>query len=512
MGNIAAIDMGSNAIRFFIAQPDGEDSYRPLENLREPIRLGGDVFLTGTIREENIRRAETAFRRFQKLIKQHEVKTVRAVATCATREARNGDRVLSRLEQASGIPVEVISGEEEARLIALAVGRKIPLEGKSALIVDLGGGSVEITHVEGGRIVAADSHNFGAVRLLDVLSSAGDDLAQTGALLREYMELIRRRVARRGGGRKASLFIATGGNIEAIAQVPEAKAEPHPDYPDTLSLAPANLRKLMEEIAGLSVPARMERFGLREDRADVILPACYVYHKIAETYGSEEILVPRVSLKDGLVLDTLRRARESEFARDLREQVLVSCRQLARRYRLDLAHAEKVAELAGMIFDQTGEIHSLDGRHRTHLEAAALLHDVGYFISIQKHHKHSHYIIANSEIVGLSPEERALVALVARYHRRSPPAEGHEEFMALPKRQRAAVWSLASILRIADALDKEHNGAVRRIRCELQDGTLAIRAWAKSSGRLEGLSLKKNAEMFREHFGVDVRLSLQEER
>ncbi|HEY7586770.1 MAG TPA: Ppx/GppA phosphatase family protein [Candidatus Deferrimicrobiaceae bacterium] len=511
MPKIGAIDMGSNAIRFYIVEKTGDSAYRVLENLREPIRLGGDVFLSGNIREENIRRAEQAFRRFRQILKQHNVQTVRAVATCATREAGNADVVLDRLEKASGIRVEVVTGEEEARLISLAVGTRIPLEGKSALIVDLGGGSVEITLVENGRITMTDSHNFGAVRLLDVLSSAGEDLVQTGTLLKEYMELISRKLDRRGGGRKAPLFIATGGNIETIAQVPEIRAEPHPEYPGTVRVKPTNLRKFMEEISGMTVKARMERYGLREDRADVILPACYVYHKIAELHGSNEILVPGVSLKDGLVLDTMARDREAEHGRNIRDQVLVSCRQLAKRFQVDLGHAAKVAELAGQLFDQTASLHGLAARHRLCLEAASLLHDIGYFISIQKHHKHSFYIIANSEIVGFSPEDRLLVACVARYHRKSPPAADHEEFTALPKKDRAAIRSLASILRIADALDKEHSGAIRGIACQVENGRLTIQARSRTSGRLEGLSLEKNAVMFRECFGVDVRLLIQPE-
>ncbi|MGZ8439927.1 MAG: Ppx/GppA phosphatase family protein [Candidatus Deferrimicrobiaceae bacterium] len=511
MERIGAIDTGSNAIRFYVVETGGDSDYKVLENLREPIRLGGDVFLTGTVREENIRRAEQAFRRFRQILKQHNVQTVRAVATCAIREAGNADLVLDRLEKASGIRVEVINGDEEARLIALAVGRKIPLEGKDALIVDLGGGSVEITLVEDGRITMTDSHNFGAVRLLDVLSSAGDDLAQTGALLREYMDLISRKLERRSGGRKVPLLIATGGNIEAIAAIADVRAEPHPDYPGTLRIRPANLRRFMEEISGMTVKARMERYGLREDRADVILPACYVYHKIAEIHGSDAILVPGVSLKDGLVLDTMGRAREAEHGRNIREQVVVSCRQLAKRYKVDLGHAAKVTELAGHLFDQAASLHGLGPRYRLCLEAASLLHDIGYFISIQKHHKHSFYIIANSEIVGLSPEERLLAACIARYHRKSPPTADHEEFTALPKKDRAAVRGLAAILRIADALDKEHAAAIRGITCRIENGHLLIQARSRTSGRLEGLSLERNAEMFRDCFGVDVRLAIQPE-
>lgn len=508
MSRIAAIDVGSNAIRFYVVEPTEGSSYRVLENLREPIRLGGDVFLTGSIRDENIRRAESAFRRFAQLLATHSVTAVRAVATSATREAENADLVLDRLEHASGIRVEVVTGDEEAYLISLAVGRKIPLKKQNALIVDLGGGSVEIAFVENGRITSTESHNFGAVRLLDVLSSAGDDLTRDGVFLKEYMELVSRKLSRRLAGRKATLLIATGGNIEAVAQIPQAQAAPHPEYPDTVCIRPSNLRRLMEEIAGMTVKARMEKFGLREDRADVILPACYVYHKIAEINGSEEILVPRVSLKDGIVLDILRQETDGERSGDIREQVLVSCRQLAARYRVDLPHAEKVASLACRIFDQTEAIHHLGKKTRIYLESAALLHDIGYFISMQKHHKHSYYIIANSEIVGLSSAERALVAHVARYHRKSPPRAEHAEFEGLPKRDRAVVRGLAGILRIADALDKEHSDAIEEISCRLADGQLVIHARGKTSGRIEGWGMKKNSELFRETFGVDVRLKI----
>jgi len=511
MARIAAIDMGSNAIRFYVVETGADAPYRVLENVREPIRLGGDVFLKGTIREENIRKAEAAFRRFRQLLKTHGVQTVRAVATCATREASNADLLLSRLERASGIRVEVISGDEEARLIAQAVGKRIPLGKKSALIVDLGGGSVEITFVENGRITLTDSHNFGAVRLLDMLSSAEEDLRSAGQLLNEYMDLVGRKLSRRGNGKKAALFIATGGNIESIAAIPDAHAEPHPDYPETVRIKAGNLRRLMEELSGMSLKSRMERFGLREDRADVILPACFVYHRIAELNGSEEILVPRVSLKDGLVQEILEQAKGAEHLLDLREQVCVSCREMVARYRLDQKHTEKVTELALSLFDQTEALHGLGKQERIYLEAAALLHDVGYFISMQKHHKHSHYIIANSEIVGLTPAERLIVAGISRYHRKATPDTAHTEYEALSKRERATVSSLAAILRIADALDKEHNSTVRSVECRLQNGSLLLRAVSRKSCRLEALGVTANAAMFRDHFGVDVKLTIEQE-
>jgi exopolyphosphatase/guanosine-5'-triphosphate,3'-diphosphate pyrophosphatase len=267
----------------------------------------------------------------------------------------------------------------------------------------------------------------------------------------------------------------------------------------------------MEELSGMSMKSRMERFGLREDRADVILPACFVYHRIAELNGSEEILVPRVSLKDGVIQEILEQAKGAEHLLDLREQVCVSCRGMVARYKLDPKHAEKVTDLALSIFDQTEPLHGLGKKERIYLEAGALLHDIGYFISMQKHHKHSHYIIVNSEIVGLTPAERHIVAGISRYHRKATPDPAHPEYEALPKKDRATVSSLAAILRIADALDKEHNSSVRSVECRLQNGSLLLRAVSRKSCRLEALGVTANAAMFRDHFGVDVKLTIEQE-
>ena len=513
MAKIAAIDMGSNAIRFYVVETAGNPPYRVLENLREPIRLGGDVFLTGTIREENIRKAEAAFRRFRQLLKAHGVQTVRAVATCATREASNADLLLSRLERASGIRVEVINGDEEARLIALAVGKKIPLGKKSALIVDLGGGSVEITFVENGRITLADSHNFGAVRLLDMLSSAEEDLAERRAAAGRIHGTDRPEAFPAGRtGRRPPCSSPPAGTSSRSPPSPTSARSRTPTTPETVRIKAGNLRRLMEELSGMSLKSRMERFGLREDRADVILPACFVYHRIAELNGSEEILVPRVSLKDGVIQEILEQAKGAEHLLDLREQVGVSCRELVARYKLDQKHAEKVAELALSLFDQTEPLHGLGKQERIYLEAAALLHDIGYFISMQKHHKHSHYIIANSEIVGLSPAERLVVAGIARYHRKADPRRGPPGVRGAPQ---AGPGHRPLPLR--------HASDRRRARQGARSGRPEHRLppperVAASSGRPAGnragwrpSASPSNASMFRDHFGVDVKLTIEPE-
>jgi exopolyphosphatase/guanosine-5'-triphosphate,3'-diphosphate pyrophosphatase len=267
----------------------------------------------------------------------------------------------------------------------------------------------------------------------------------------------------------------------------------------------------MELLSGMSLKQRMERFGLREDRADVILPACFVYHRIAELNGSEEILVPRVSLKDGIILDLLEREKGAEHLLDLREQVCVSCRELASRYRLDLKHAEKVAELSLHLFDATEPLHGFGREERISLEAASLLHDIGYFIGMRGHHKHSHYIIANSEIVGLTLSQLLVVAGIARYHRKAPPAAAHPEFESLGRRDREIVRSLSSILRLSEALDREFLGAFRILECRLDNGSLRLRAASRKACELEAPNIRSAASVLGEQFGIDVQLSIEQE-
>lgn len=510
-------DVGSNAIRLLVVEMRAEaggPAARPvvLESSREPVRLGQDVFLTGQIPEPSIAAAVEALRRFKLLCDRFDVRGIRAVATAAVREATNRDAIIERIERAAGIRLEVISGAEEAYLLTRAVETRVDLTKGRSLVVDLGGGSVEVTLVEDGQIALSDSYRLGAVRLLEALSgdAKGGEGTSLLELLDQYVGSLDSRIGERLGGGKIDRFIATGGNIEALAELAGRAAPLRPEM-GVEALPRKLLGEWIQRLARMPYAQRVEELHLSRDRADVILPAAVVYYRLASLTHVERLLVPRVGLRDGLVRDVVAGHLETAHAADRRETVLAGARALARKYHCELAHADKVREIAVTLFDATQSLHALGAEERVLLEAAAMLHDIGAFVSASGHHKHSYYLIRASDLVGLAADERELVGLVARYHRRSHPRRAHPGFAELPREDRDVVIRLAALLRLADALDREHQAKVARVEVKLgkraleltlvpehkQDRELALERWA----------VRRKGTLFTEAFGLPVEVT-----
>lgn len=507
-------DVGSNALRFLVIEMR-EPGAAPvaLESVREPVRLGQDVFLTGSIPEPSIVAAVEALRRFRLSCDRFGVRAIRAVATAAVREAANRDAVVERVEQATGIRLEVISGTEEAYLLTKAVEARVDLSRGRSLLVDLGGGSVEVTLVEDGQILLSDSYRIGAVRLLEAL--AGDAARSDGSnglleLLDQYVGSLDARIGERIGSGKIDRFLATGGNAESLAEL----AARDGSLESELGIDALPLRTLadwVQRLASMPFAQRVEELGLSRDRADVILPAGVVYHRLASVARVDRMLVPRVGLRDGLVREVVAGHLETALAADRRDTVLAGARALARKYHAEMAHAEKVRELATSLFDQTLSLHGLGAEERVLLEAAALLHDIGAFVSPSAHHKHAYYLIRASDVVGLGPGERELVGLIARYHRRSHPKRQHLAFDGLSKEDRDAVTKLAALLRLADALDREHQARVARVEVTSGRREIELLLVPEDAKRtdlaLERWAVKRKGTLFLEAFGIPVVVS-----
>lgn len=414
------VDIGSNAIRCQILELPGR-GLPPLvlDTQRESIRLGHDVFVTGEVPEAKVAAAVDALRRFRQLCDHKGAQRIRAVATSALREATNGPQIVQRIAEFAGIQVEIISGTEEAYLLTRAVEARIDLASGRSMLVDVGGGSVEVTLVEQGGITHAESYRLGAVRLLEALRSEGG--AEGKVLVRlvgQYVRSLDRRILDGLGDAPIDRFAATGGNIEALADLAARDgALRQSGGVDVLPVAA--LGGWIARLAKLPAAERAASLGLAPDRADVILPAAVVYHHLADLAKVERILVPRVGLRDGLVREAAAGHLETAHAADRREAVLAAAIAISRRYHCDSGHVETVRALAVSLFDQTASLHGYGAEERVLLEAAAVLHDIGAFVSPSAHHKHAHYLIRASEIVGLTAEEREIVAQVARYHRRS---------------------------------------------------------------------------------------------
>lgn len=505
---IGIVDMGSNAIRFLVAEAKGS-ALAVLESHRLPIRLGREVFHTGQIPDATLADTVDAFRRFRATCDRHGAQRIRAIATSAMRDARNRDLLVDRVRDTCGIEIEVISGTQEAYLLKLGVESRVDVGKGRSLLVDLGGGSVEIVLIENGQVTNAESYRLGALRMLEALrdtEAAGETFVD---LMQKHMRSLERRIVDRFEQSRIDRYVAVGGNIESIADLVNARVGARQKD----GVEACDLDAVHDEVvhlAGLSVAQRMERHGLRPDRADTIVPAGLVYVRLGELAGVERILVPRVGIKEGLLLEVITGHHDTFLAEDHVDVVLSACRAMGRRFHYESDHAEAVLGLARQIFDQTHELHGLGGRARVLLEAGALLHDVGVAVNNDGHHKHSQYLIQSSELVGLSDEERHLVGLLARYHRKAPPTRDHEEFMALRRRDRSLVERLAAILRVADALDRQHAGVVCSVTVKITGDAVELVPKLGSDPRtrltLEARAVDEKGALFAQLFGRPPRL------
>jgi exopolyphosphatase/guanosine-5'-triphosphate,3'-diphosphate pyrophosphatase len=505
---LGIVDVGSNAIRFLVAEAMA-GTIGVLESHRLAVRLGRDVFHTGQIPEATIAEVVDAFRRFRATCDRLGVARIRAIATSAMRDARNRDLLVDRVRDASGIELEVISGTQEAYLLKLAVETRVDLRQGRSLLVDVGGGSVELVLVEDGQVTSADSYRLGALRMLEALGDADGRGETFVELLLEHLKSLEHRIADRFESARIDRYVAVGGNIESLADLAAAHVSPR-RIGDVDSHALDDLQREVLELARTTVAERVEKRGLKPDRADTIVPAGVVYVRLGQLAGVPRVLVPRVGIKDGLVVEIVSGHVEAFAAEDHVDVVLSSCRAMVRRFHCEGAHAESVLTLSRQLFDQTKELHGLGGRARVLLEAAALLHDVGVAVNNDGHHKHSQYLIHSSELVGLADEERLLVAMIARYHRKAPPGRDHEEFMTLRRRDRTLVERLAALLRLADALDRQHAGVVRGVSVKIREDRVELRPMLAANEptrlTLEAKAVEEKGAMFAQLFGRPPRL------
>ena len=502
MPTIAAIDVGTNAMRLVIGSINPNHRIELLENIREPVRLGKDVFAKGTISEETTERAIEAFQKFKRLIDKYGVDHLKAVATSATREALNSDIFIDRMARATGIDIVAIGGEEEARLIHLAVADRVSLGNKRAILIDIGGGSIEVTLVADASIQATVSFNMGTVRLLQKLEQERVGEPRFNQLVREYADATRKWLESRIAQQKLDLCIATGGNAEALGDL--RKQLLGKDSPFVITRA--ELDALVDTLQGMRFAERIQELRLRPDRADVIVPAAIVLQTIVRQAGIDQVLVPNVGLKDGLLLDIIRDLYD-QTARLHRDQVLTSALQVGRKYTFDESHAMAVARFAVQLFDKTQRLHHLDDESRLLLEVAAMLHDIGHFVNAAEHHKHTFYLLNATPLIGLTKPQRAVVANVARYHRKSAPSLQHEPFKVLPAKDRVIVTKLAALLRLADALDNEHAGKVTDIAVEYNRPRLVLTLHGQGDLLLEKWALAKRTPLFEEVFGVKAAIA-----
>jgi exopolyphosphatase/guanosine-5'-triphosphate,3'-diphosphate pyrophosphatase len=490
-----------------IFERDGQGVISAIETVRQPIRLGEDVFNSGKILPGSFSAALDAMKEFGLLIEKSRVSQVGAVATSAVREASNGAAFLERVLRETGIDVQIIDSSEEARLIITALLDRLNLAGLNVMHIEVGGGSVEVSLIENGQIQFSLTHKLGAVRLMQLLNSCHDSQEKLNGILQEYTGITKKRLRHSLGTKKIDRFIATGGNIDSVVWLLGRTGWGAIDKNNGCQrIAPDTLTLVINELSQHSFNERVEKLNLRPDRADVIVPAAQVYLSFAKMVKSPWLYVPGVGVRDGLSIELFRKEEKSH--QDQKYQQLVSAvKSLGEKYEYDQTHAAIVTAYALKIFDALKDRRGLGSRERQLLEIAALLHDIGYFVGISRHHKHSYYLIAESDIVGLSPRDQLLVANIARYHRKSFPKEQHENFRILYPKERKIVTQLASIVRIADALDREHGKGQMPIEIDITGNKLVITLPPAEDRSFYRWTMSSKGDLFTDTYGYQLEIN-----
>jgi exopolyphosphatase/guanosine-5'-triphosphate,3'-diphosphate pyrophosphatase len=501
---VGAIDVGSNAMRLGIAAQDVDGAPRLIQRYREPVRLGHDAFTTGVLSRQTMDDAVKAFRQFKRILEQHHVEKYRAAATSAMRESRNGPELISRILDETGIRLSLISGEEEARLAHYSICRRVDLSNQSALLIDMGGGSVEVTLCDNGEIISAQSFKIGTVRLLEMLRQAGDDF---NTLLSEYLDGARNKLRTQIGKRKTDLCVATGGNAGAIGELAHQMLAS--ESPDRISRK--QLGELIKRLARLSYEERILELGLRPDRADVIVPAAMVFHEIMGLAKAATMLVPDASLLDGIILDML--DSKKRVFHSQRRNLMAWTRSLRKKYHVDHRHGKHVARLALNLFDRMTGLHKLDHRDRLLLEIAALVHEIGMYVRVGGHHRHAAYLISVSPLLGLDKIEKQMLVQVVRYQRKAAPSASHEDFARLPELEQQKVWQLSALLRLGIALNKERRNRVHHVEVKVYDDQTGIgRIELHPSGHgdllLERWAALQESDYIRQAFGKSLHVDI----
>ena len=501
---MAVIDIGSNSIRMAIGQMLPNGKLEVLERLRRAVRLGQDTFRTGRLRAETMRSALAILRDYRHVLNTYGISRIRAVATSAVREATNGDTFVDRIFMATGLDISVISVTEEGRLtvsaVRDAVGEKMLGRGK-ALVVEVGGGSTTLNLLDRGEIAVSQSLPTGSIRMQEMLATSAERADQAAKLIQQQIVSAISAFKSLLPLKSVQSFVAVGGDARwAAAQVGKPVGTNQ-----LVAVGQDALDKLLDKCRFQMADELARAYKLPFTDAETITPALLVYQVLLKATRAKKMVVTEVSLRDGLLLDL---SRSASGAQDelVRREVIQSAQMVAQKYRVDMRHAEQSRLLAVRLFDQLANEHRLGPRHRLLLEVAAILHEVGTFVSSRAHHKHSYYLIANSEILGVTPDELVMVANIARYHRRSRPKPSHPDYITLPRERRMIVNKLAALLRVADALDISRTQPISDFETRIDNNGLILSVRTGADLTLEHHSLDEKSDMFQDIYGLDVRL------
>jgi exopolyphosphatase/guanosine-5'-triphosphate,3'-diphosphate pyrophosphatase len=508
VSKLAVIDIGTNSIHMVLAEILPDAGFKILDRFKDMTRLGNGAFSSRRLSEEAMTRALEVIKTLVTLARHKGFERIIAVATSAVREAQNGGDFVAFIMEQTGLRVRVISGAEEARLIFLGVKHSIALPDRPTLVVDIGGGSVELIVGNREGLLHGKSLKLGAIRLAEqFLPKAPPSESMLYALNDAVLTHLRDAL----GSFKMKKFhslVATSGMAGNLGEVAHLRQTGRPLPQHNLAIVSLkDIRSLETELARSSVKARLAIPGLDPKRVDTLLPTAVILRRLLELSDLSEITLCDKAIREGVIYDFIVRHREGLKAEndipDVRRRNVIG---LARRCQAPEVHSLHVADLALSLFDQTKREHRLGQQERTWLDYAAILHDVGYLINPRQHHKHAYYLIKHSDLGGLAAEEIDMVANIARYHRRALPSLKHEAFDCLTPHSRRVVKILASLLRIADGLDRTHFSLAQAVNVRFGK-QITIEVHLTGDAEMELWAAKSRADLFEQIFHRPVLLS-----
>jgi exopolyphosphatase / guanosine-5'-triphosphate,3'-diphosphate pyrophosphatase len=513
---LAVLDVGSNTVHLVVVDGRPDGTFVQVAHERDTLRLAEAAFPAHHLPEAAVQRLIASVARMRQMADRLRAEALVGFATSAIREARNGADALGRVREATGVSIAVLPGVEEARLTYLATRRWTAFSARRLLVVDIGGGSLEVAGGEGERPELSDSVPLGVARLTSRFVRSDPPRPDDLAALRVHALAVLGPLAQRVRSQQWDVVCGTSKtfrNLGAIARaLPEAPTPAHEFGFAGIDgqTAPVLTRDALNVVAGyLAQTTARDRgrlAGLSDFRAATLVAGSQVAALIVQAFNLRELVLAPWALREGVILEYLARhdgARPADRPEDPRRRAVL---EFARNHGWDEPHSRQVTKLALSLFDQTTELHGLGPTERELLEVAGLLHDVGYAVAQSAHHKHSLYVIRHADLDGFRPDELALIANVARYHRKALPSERHPDYQSLSEGERELVRRLASLLRLADGLDADHFQVVREVEVKLDGDVARLELRALDVPDLAMWAAERNGDLFEQEFGRRVEL------
>jgi exopolyphosphatase / guanosine-5'-triphosphate,3'-diphosphate pyrophosphatase len=498
---LGAIDVGSNSIRLVVAEFDPDAGFEIIDEVKDQPRLGTRVDATGMLDRAAMTRAFAALKRMKEVADRRGVTRLAAVATSAIREAKNGEAFAKRVRRQLGIPLEIIDGDREAQLSWRSVAHHFRLENARTVVADIGGGSLELIVAVDGVVEATVSLPLGSVRLTEeFLTSAKPVRAEVTALRKHIRRTLKKAIPWREWTN--AIVIGSGGSFTNLARIAAARAGHSGDAIHGTKVTTSEVESLLDLLSTKSPEQRATVPGLNPQRADIILAGVAVAAEVLAALDARELTASAFGLREGLLLEMI---GSQELTRP--SDPLQLMREFVDRCRGDRRHVEQVRVLASALHEQLAAALGGGAEDAWLLDAAALLHDVGQLVSYRNHHKHSYQLIMHADRLGLDSRDRALVALISRYHRKRGPTRKHEEFARLSQADQETVRRVSGLLRVADGLDRGHTASVDRVAVALEDGKCVIRASPRlkeADVSLEVWGAQRKSDVLARMLGCDV--------